>query len=336
MDGPVVPGRALGYKERVCSEDLALGLDVGGTSSRALVCDLAGTVLGSGEAGGGNPNSHPPEQAAREVERAARAALAELDPSRVRSTVLGMAGASAMTAPEVSTPFDGVWSRLGLTRHARVVTDCEVAFAAGTPEAAGTVLIAGTGAIAGRVEQHRLTGTAGGYGWLLGDEGSAFWLGRAAVRHALQALEGSAAPDDLVGRVLQALVEPGSADRKRVITAVNTAPPIRLAELAPLVTETARADVPAATAIVRHAAELLAETAEATRRPADSGPIVLAGSLVGAGNPVGEALRTELTTRCRAELRSAGPGAAGAAWLAAGELEPELPRERLHRRLLGS
>src|SRR5437016_2590968 len=68
---------------------LVLGLDIGGTTSRALVGDLSGRTLGTGEAGGGNPNSHPPEQAARQVADAARAALSGVDPSHVRGGVLG-------------------------------------------------------------------------------------------------------------------------------------------------------------------------------------------------------------------------------------------------------
>ena len=300
--------------------ELALGLDVGGTSSRALVRDRGGTVLGRGGAGGGNPNSHPPDQAALEVERAAAAALAGLDPAQVRSAVLGVAGASTMGDPGVAAPFDAVWARLGLDCRARVVTDCEVAFAAGTAEPTGTVLIAGTGAVAARIEQHRLAATTGGHGWLLGDEGSAFWLGREAVRTALRTLEGRAPRDDLTDRVLGEL---GAADRKSVLTAVNAAPPIRLAELAPLVTSAAGAEVPSASDIVRRAAALLADTAAATRR--GSGPIVLAGSLVEAGNPVGRALRAALTEQFGVQPVTAGPGADGAAWLAARALDSDPP-----------
>lgn len=313
-----LPARpAVGYKERMRSAELALGLDVGGTSSRALVCDRAGAVFGRGEAGGGNPNAHPPERAAREVERAAAAALTDLDSGQVRSAVLGMAGASAMADPQIAAPFDAVWARLGLGCSPRVRTDCDVAFAAGTAEPAGTVLIAGTGAIAARIEQHRLAAISGGHGWLLGDEGSAFWLGREAVRHALRALEGRAPHDPLAEQVLRALDAHG---RARVITAVNTAPPVQLAELAPLVTEAAREAAPTADAIVRRAAEHLAETAAATRRSADTSPVVLAGSLVAPENPVGEALRAELAARSESPPVSAGPGTSGAAWLARHDL----------------
>ncbi|WP_243791328.1 N-acetylglucosamine kinase [Saccharopolyspora gloriosae] len=310
--------------------EFVLGLDIGGTSSRAQVGDLDGRLVGAGAAGGGNPNSHPPEDAAAQVTAAARAALGELDGRSVRSAVLGMAGVSAMTDPRVAGLFEQGWNSLGLNCPVRVVSDCEVAFAAGTSAATGTVLIAGTGAIAARIEDHRETASAGGHGWLLGDEGSAFWLGREAVRHALRTLDLGAVPDAGLARsVLLTVLDEVPADepvrvRKRLITAVNGAPPIRLAELAPLVTAACADDDPAGSGIVDRAAVELADTAVRAR---DSGPIVLAGGLTAEGNPVGTALRAELGARLPGTpLHLAGPGAAGAAWLAALDHDPAAPR----------
>ncbi|MCI2422607.1 ATPase [Saccharopolyspora sp. K220] len=310
---------------------LVLGLDIGGTSSRALISDLSGTVLGSGEAAGGNPNSHPADQAVQQIAEAARTALRDVDPAAVRNCVVGMAGVSKMADPQFAELFDRAWSRLGLHCPKHAISDCEVAFAAGTPEPDGTVLIAGTGAIAARIEQHRMTTIVGGHGWLLGDEGSAFWLGREAVRAALRELDRGEPLHGLTAAVRDRLLpDVPDAQRRKLISAVNAAPPIRLAELAPLVTsasdETARD-------IVRRAAHLLAETAAATRTGGDTSPIVLAGGLVAAGNPVGEALRAELAARGCGETRTAGPGAAGAAWLAALDLTTD--PVTLHKRLLG-
>ncbi|WP_460956657.1 N-acetylglucosamine kinase [Parasphingorhabdus pacifica] len=313
--------------------DLVLGLDTGGTSSRALVADVTGRVLGTGRAGGGNPNSHPPESAVAQIGTAVRHALGALPAERVRRGVLGMAGISKMTDPTVADLFERTWSELGLTVPMRVISDSEVAFAAGTASPDGSVLIAGTGAIATRIERHRAVATFGGHGWLLGDEGSAFWLGREAVRETLRVLDHRAVREDLVNAVLAALVPESDTEdterlRNELISTVNAAAPIRLAELAPLVTTAAAAGEDAAGCIVHRAASLLADTAEPTRTTSDTTPIVLAGGLVGAGNPLGDALRGELTTRFPVEPRTAGPGTAGAAWLAATELlghrDPEL------------
>lgn len=316
---------------------LVLGMDIGGTSSRALVADLSGRTLGTGAAGGGNPNSHPPEQAVAEIAAAARAAMTGIEPSSVRAGVLGMAGVSKLADPSVTELFEQTWSALGLTCPMRTVGDCEVAFASGTDAASGTVLIAGTGSIAARIDRHRQVATSGGYGWLLGDEGSAFWLGREAARETLHALEQGTPGDELAGSVVETLLgaatDPETA-RKRLIATVNAAPPIRLAELAPLVTSAANAGDKAAIDIVRRAATLLVDTAQATRPPGDTAPIVLAGSLVAEDNPLGAALHTEITARGYGQPLFAGPGAAGAAWLATLELIEEDEAAALHAHLV--
>jgi glucosamine kinase len=313
------------------SSALVLGMDVGATTSRAIVCDLQGRAIGGGAAGGGNPNSHPPEQAVRQIVAAARAALADVDPARVRAGVVGMAGVSTMTDPTVARELELAWQGVGLSPVVRVISDCEVAFAAGSASAVGTVLIAGTGAIAGRIAEHRLIATVGGHGWLLGDEGSAFWVGREAVRHALRTLDrGAPSPGGLTTEVCEHLLGAThlidtDITRKKLITSVTAAPPIRLAELAPLVTSAARRGRRAAVEIVDRAAALLADTARSAHDGDAAAPIVLAGGLVAAGNPIGDALRAQLTADRCVDLRTAGPGAAGAAWLAAHDLlGPEL------------
>ncbi|MDI2030694.1 BadF/BadG/BcrA/BcrD ATPase family protein [Saccharopolyspora sp. TS4A08] len=306
---------------------LVLGLDVGGTSSRALVSDLSGRVLGVGEAAGGNPNSHPAPEAVAQMASAARQALGAHDPAAVRGCVLGMAGVSKMADPAFGEFFRDEWSRLGLGCGTTPVSDGVVAFAAGTPEPRGTVLIAGTGAVAERVEEHRVVATLGGWGWLLGDEGSAYWLGREAVRATLRALERGAVIEGLAEEVCARLGVP--PERKALITAANAREPIRLAELAPLVTA---AEDDAAEDIVHRAAVLLADTA-ATARPDQSSPVVLAGGLLGPDDRIGQALRAELEARSWPEPLTAGSGAAGAAWLAALPLSPD--PNSLHKTLLG-
>lgn len=333
-------------------QPLVLGLDVGGTSSRTWLGDLSGRTVATGHAGGGNPNSYPPEQAVERIALAARTALSGVSPERVRCGVIGMAGVSTMADPTVAELFERTWTGLGLDCPIREVSDCEVAFAAGTPQPDGTVLIAGTGAIAARITAHRTTATSGGYGWLLGDEGSAFWLGREAVRETLRVLDGQALQAPVPERPNDPLVEsvrtelPGASEsscgspaeeRRRLITAVNTMAPVRLAELAPLVTASARSGSAAAADIVHRAASLLADTVRATRSDGDTTPIVLAGSLTTGGNPVRQALEAELTRRESGQPYTAGSGAAGAAWLAALEVTgTRHSPEELHARFLGT
>ncbi len=299
---------------------LVLGGDVGGTSTRILVATGDGTPVGRGVAGGGNPVSHP-DTAAAALGEALTAALSGVDPSRVRAAVVGVAGGSALSRPEVRAAFDRVWSGAGVGCAPAYVSDLEIAFAAGTAEPDGTVLIAGTGAVAGAVRSRHLVRTVGGHGWLLGDEGSGFWLGREAARATLHTLDAGEPPGALATSVLRLLGVPDEpADpywqRVAVIDTLNSRPPVRLAELSPSVTSAYAVGDPQAQQIVEEAARLLFETVCRVRRPDEQSPIVLAGSVATADSPVGAAVRVLVGEGLSGPTLSARDGVAGAAWLA--------------------
>ena len=317
------------------SEFLALGGDLGGTSTRIVVVGPDGREHGRGITGGGNPTTDPAGAAAAFGD-ALRAALSGVDGARVQASVVGVAGGSALRTPAVAAHFDRVWTEAGLTCDPGYVPDLEVAFAGGTPASDGAVLVAGTGAAAGSVTDHRLTRTADGHGWLLGDDGSGFWLGREAVRATLQTLDAGTPPGPLVEGVLHELDadRPGrDAQHDRVIQVVNSRPGVQLSALAPLVTAAYRAGDPQAHSIVERAAAALLATLALIRDPAESTPIVLAGSLAGDASPVGAELRTLLAARFAGAVLPARSGVGGAAWLALAALDPALATREAHVRL---
>jgi len=324
------------------TDSLVLGGDLGGTATRILVVGTDGRECGRGTAGAGNPVSHP-AGAAEALGDALRAALVGVDPGRVSAAVLGVAGISALRTPPMAARFGQVWTDAGLTCDPGYAADLEVAFAAGTPEPDGSVLVAGTGATAGAVIDHRLTRTADGHGWLLGDDGSGFWLGREAVRAALHTLDAGEPPGRLVASVLRQLEadeaddEVGSAPadrrRDRVIQAVNARPGVELSVLAPLVSAAYRAGDPQARSIVEGAAAALLATLGRIRDPAETTPIVLAGSLTSDTSPVGSTLRRLLPARFAGQVRPARSGVGGAAWLALAALDPALATREAHARL---
>jgi glucosamine kinase len=328
------------------TDSLVLGGDLGGTATRILVVGTDGRECGRGTAGAGNPVSHP-AGAAEALGDALRAALVGVDPGRVSAAVLGVAGISALRTPPMAARFGQVWTDAGLTCDPGYAADLEVAFAAGTPEPDGSVLVAGTGATAGTVIDHRLTRTADGHGWLLGDDGSGFWLGREAVRAALHTLDAGEPPGRLVASVLRQLEadeaddEVGSAPagreadrrRDRVIQAVNARPGVELSVLAPLVSAAYRAGDPQARSIVERAAAALLATLGRIRDPAETTPVVLAGSLTSDTSPVGSTLRRLLPARFAGPVRPVRSGVGGAAWLALAALDPALATRQAHDRL---
>lgn len=175
---------------------IVLGIDAGGTSTRAVAAAPDGSRLAHGRGPGGNPTAHGVAAACAAIARAVTEALANYRgsatadaPGPVLGVVAGVAGNKPFLSGDGRAALERALDGLDLAPGARieVVDDVGVAFAAGTPEPSGTVLISGTGAVAGAVSHHRLDLIADGLGWLLGDLGSGYWLGheaaRAVVRH---------------------------------------------------------------------------------------------------------------------------------------------------------
>jgi glucosamine kinase len=296
--------------------DLVLGVDAGGTASRAVLATSDGTVVGRGTAGPGNPVSAG-SAAAVAIGTAISQALGQFPATSVAAAVLGVAGVSHPT----DHPFAPMWRDLGLTCPPTVVGDVVTAFAAGTPADSGTVLIAGTGAIAARITGHRVTATADGLGWLLGDEGSGRWIGLQTVRAAVRDWSSP------LGRLVAARSGASSAEE-----AVRWAQALPLAEIGALtrpVCAAARDGTPGAARIIVTAVEHLIATLDELAAP---GPVVLAGGLLVADTPVRDGVLGVLERR-QVPTGTARDPAAAAAWLAARHLGPLKPAA-LHAALL--
>ncbi|MEU7339272.1 BadF/BadG/BcrA/BcrD ATPase family protein [Streptomyces sp. NPDC007074] len=221
------------------NQDLVVGLDAGGTRTRAVLASAAtGRTLGEAAAGPGNALTVPLSQLTGHLAEAIGGAVSERDRGRVVAVVGGFAGAASgppatgssaadsADPSELSGPPDlpgfsdrdpgrlnalaalaEALRRLGVApRTVGVSSDIEAAFASapGTP-ADGLALVAGTGAAATRISGRRCTVSVDGDGWLLGDEGSGFWMGRGAVRAALRMADGRGDPTTLARSVGLAL-----------------------------------------------------------------------------------------------------------------------------------
>jgi N-acetylglucosamine kinase-like BadF-type ATPase len=190
-----------------------------------------------------------------------------------------------------------------------------------------------------------LVRTADGHGWLLGDDGSGFWLGREAVRSVLLALD----LGEQVGVLGEAVIRSVLPDRDEqaigrregydvlrddLVRAVNSRPPVMLADLARTVVAAYEQDDETAHALVKRAAELLTETVGRLRTTSDKGPMVLAGSVAGESSPVGRIIRETIHSHFSGEVLTARDGVGGATWLALGTLDPALATRENHTRLV--
>jgi glucosamine kinase len=285
--------------------DLVVGADVGGTSTRVAVADLDGHVLAVASGGPGNPNLVGVAGSAAEIREAAVRALAGMERD-VRGAVLGLAGGSRAAA---DPGFLRAAMPAGLDAPVVLVSDLAVGFSSATPAAEGCMIIAGTGAVAGRLVADELHARRDGWGYLLGDRGSGFWLGRAAVRATLEALDEGRAPSPLTTAVLAAAEAGGYLD---LLQTCYAHPPTWLARFAPLVSQHADDD-PVAGAIADGAAERLAATLAAVG-PRPGEPVVLGGSVLTTSGPV--RARFEARVAPGLELLSAESGLVGATWIA--------------------
>ncbi|WP_405546473.1 hypothetical protein OG478_42885 [Streptomyces phaeochromogenes] len=205
-------------RDHVRDRDLVVGLDAGGTRTRAVLASAVdGRVLGQGVAGPGNALTVPVPLLTEHLAEAVAMAVPEPDRARVVAVAGGFAGA-AETAPDEPGRLNALAAltaalrRLGIAADSvGVSSDIEAAFASapGAP-ADGLALVAGTGAVAMRIIDRRCAVTVGGDGWLLGDDGGGFWIGRSAVRAALRMADGRGGPTtlaDAVGRALGVPIE---------------------------------------------------------------------------------------------------------------------------------
>lgn len=261
---------------------LLLGVDAGGTTSRAALATMDGGILGTASAGAGNPCTQG-SGAAHAIGSAVRAALGEHDPASVSAAVVGIAGISALATPGVSETFEREWNAIGLTCPVHIVGDAVTAFAAGTPEPAGAVLIAGTGAVAALVDGLTVTRTADGLGWLLGDEGSGTWLGLQAVKAAVR-------NNSPLATQVRAAANVTSTEA--LINWAGKQPPSSFAALAPVVCTSTD---PVAERIVKQAVARLLHTLD--QLPATEAQVVLAGSLLTAETPIRAGVLASLRAR---------------------------------------
>jgi N-acetylglucosamine kinase-like BadF-type ATPase len=298
---------------------MLIGVDAGGTSTRAVALDPAGRCLGVGTAGGGNPVSRGPESAAAAVRDAILGALpggavaltegssgpvgpadatgpanatgpahgsdVMAGPTIRAEVVLAMAGARAFFDRERVVNH---LAEVGLDASITVEPDLLATFCSGSPEPDGYALVAGTGAAAVRVQDGRVSATADGLGWLLGDGGSGFWIGHRVVRAAAAALDGRGPETRLSAMLLDEVGTAGpemhnadgrAAALQYLVDRLYQDRPVELSRFAALALRAADDGDPVALSILAGARERLAQTLRAVHRPEVAGPIVVGGGI---------------------------------------------------------
>jgi glucosamine kinase len=278
-----------------------IGVDGGGTGTRARIAQADGGVLATGHAG---PSAlgQGVQQAWKHVEQAIgdaarQAGLSELVFEQC-GIALGLSGAHVRSRRDAflaSAPDFG---------HIALFDDGSTTLHGALRGAPGAVIAAGTGSIGEALWPDGRRVTVGGWGFGVGDEGSGAWLGLRAMRIAHRVQDGRLPASPLA----EALFDIAGRDRAALLAWAERSGQAAYAALAPLVFELETRD-PAAARLVGQAVQALEATAAALD-PAGRLPLVLTGS-------IGLRLRPRLATALQARLvEPAGDSADGALWLA--------------------
>lgn len=247
-----------------------IGLDIGGTKTRGVRFQNGAPVRDE-SAGSSNVQNVSREQAAANLaELFGKIGGGEIDEV--------YAGAGGIDTEEDAQALADLIAPHAPGAHITVVHDSRLLLAAGGASA-GVAVIAGTGSAAWGKNDAGEEARAGGWGYLLGDEGSGYWLGREAVRHSLRRMNQGLEPDALS----RALLDSCGVDEPGKLIAMFHSPDTGRrywAQQARLVVEAADAGDDISQAMMEQAGRDLADLArQAVRQLGMDGPVILGSGL---------------------------------------------------------
>jgi N-acetylglucosamine kinase-like BadF-type ATPase len=260
-----------------------LGIDGGASHTAAVLADVrTGEALGRGEAGPSNIQAVGVEPALCALDAAVGEAFrtAGIGRAKVAAAALGLAGVDLTEGLDI---ISGWSEKVQLAEKLSVANDATLLLAAGTPAGWGLAIVAGTGSIAFALDSRGRDSRAGGWGYLLGDDGSAYRVGLLGLRAACRAADAIGESTTLLPALLKEL---GTTDARDFIPAVYRGKwdKAAIAGLAPLVLNVAASGDAIATTIFEQEARELARTAAgavaAGGLPREGVPVALTGGMV--------------------------------------------------------
>ncbi len=171
-----------------------LGIDAGGSQTRAMVVSNQGEVVGQGKSGGGNPHNIPLLVVFEHIQAAVDQALAQAPEAKdnLAHACLGVAGFDTLHDKQVLEQFlfqQPLYSQTLGARRLYVVNDALLGLPLITNDDCGVVVVSGTGAhVWGRRGQ--AAASAGCWGYALGDQGSGFAFGQKLLQQVMAEYDG--------------------------------------------------------------------------------------------------------------------------------------------------
>lgn len=281
---------------------IVIGIDGGGSKTRAIVADAEGTwiadVVGPASAVRPGKADHSADVMAQTVQDA----LAACAMTHVRPRVLCVGVAGVGREPEREALWQALLER-DLADDVVIHADFSIALDDAFGDGPGILVVSGTGSVAFGRSPTGASGRAGGWGPVMGDEGSGAWIGRRALGIVCAAADGREPETALTGAILTAAQVESVAG---LVEWAGNAPPSQLATLAPVVLSVADAGDLRANSLVTLAVEelvlhirALARSLFVDERAAIQ--VALTGGMLTRG--------TTLRKRLEHRIRSAVPGA---------------------------
>lgn len=237
-----------------------LGIDGGGTQCRAALTDDDIRVLGEGLAGAANFIRVGLQTAIHHIKQAAQAACSQagIELSQITAACIGLAGTSHPTHHRLV--LNALREALPISTIS-LETDARVALAGATGNKAGVVIIAGTGSIACGVDRTGRFARAGGWGPVMGDEGSGAYIGRRALEAVMRAYDRRGESTILTAPILSSLGVSAPPELPKVIYDEPEKAQHEIAQLSKIVVAAARDNDRVALGILGDAAQHLARAA---------------------------------------------------------------------------
>ncbi len=301
-----------------------LGIDAGGTKTVCLLADERGVILSEGRGPGANLHTAGELAVEKVLHEVMETAIG--DRAIVPAAIcLGIAG---VDREDEAQTVRGIMRRIGHKSRVLVVNDALIALVAGAQDAPAILINAGTGSIVYGRNADGDAARAGGWGHMIGDEGSGYWIGREALAAVMRASDGRGPATQLTREILTHFKVEDESRLPRIVYKRDV-PRSSVAALGPIVQRVAEEGDAVATRILEHAAEelVLAARSVASRLEmrvrvvpwlADELPLRLA----------------EVAPRCQVQILREEP-AVGAVWLALAEARggAQVPR---YKRVMAS
>jgi N-acetylglucosamine kinase-like BadF-type ATPase len=277
---------------------LLLGIDGGGSKTRALITDRSGTALGEGLSTSSNYHRVGFDAATAAIKTAIADAFAKAGraPERFAAATFGLAGVDRAADRDLYSRW---LETEQLAARFSIVNDAQLVLAAGAPEGWGVSLICGTGSMCYGASQSGEVARAGGWGYLVGDEGSGYNIAVRAIQLATQTADGRSFAKALLQLVLEYWSIERAEDLVNCLYDSDTTL-AKIAGLAPGVLALAETGDPYARRLLDGAAAALAHHLDVVvkKLALDKPPVALAGGLL----CVSTALRSAVVAKASVAL----------------------------------